>query len=171
MIGPHALYRGEIEGLCHPLGWLSDSVIDAYLLAIAEERQNQKPSNISAYFVDSLVTRVMAERPAKDPFKPSGVIEARDCWIPEVICLFQAAKCMLNVFSKTNIFNHDVIILPWHLELPQHWLCIGIHPQRHQIRLYDSLSPGLTRVHKNILKVCVHRKICLFFTNPLQRIL
>jgi hypothetical protein len=61
-----------MQGICDPSGWLTDSVIDAYLMIVAENAHRQSKRSISAYFLDTIVTRVIAERPAKDPFKPSG---------------------------------------------------------------------------------------------------
>ncbi|KIJ47940.1 hypothetical protein M422DRAFT_248522 [Sphaerobolus stellatus SS14] len=90
---------------------------------------------LSVFFIDSIVTQIIAACPAKDPFKPWNSIEEWECWVPE-----------------TNIFEQDVIVLPWHIDNPEHWMCIGTHPKENSICLYNSLSSKLTREHKNILK-------------------
>jgi len=87
-VGSHLITSLELQEVCAYDGWLTDSVIDAYLCLLQNDfRTFDKLTDCKFYIKDTLTSRYLATRPATEPFRPYGAIEMRDFWITEVLSL------------------------------------------------------------------------------------
>ncbi|KIJ46841.1 hypothetical protein M422DRAFT_249585 [Sphaerobolus stellatus SS14] len=81
MIGYHIIAVKDFNTIHSRVGWLSDTMIDAFLFLYFEDHHEAFSKVPSFYFIDSLTSRIMATRPASNPFGPYGRIYMYEYWI------------------------------------------------------------------------------------------
>jgi len=86
-IGFHVITQNDMQGaLCAPDGWLTDTIIDAFLELFQDDlHASSITAPVNFYIVDcTLTSQCLAARPTTDPFRPYQALEKRDYWIQEV---------------------------------------------------------------------------------------
>ncbi|KIJ28037.1 hypothetical protein M422DRAFT_270726 [Sphaerobolus stellatus SS14] len=120
--GKFQIQRPQLQALVNPTGWLSGSIISGYL--------HFHIKDIAA--LQELP--VMASQNTTGIFKPKLNMKTSRLW------------------AERNIFESEIVLLPWHIKRLQHWIVIVIQMKEMQIMVADSLTHSIQRHHQNICK-------------------
>ncbi|KIJ45816.1 hypothetical protein M422DRAFT_250602 [Sphaerobolus stellatus SS14] len=161
--GLHAEVLGSVYQTIHPLG-LWDSILTEQIVAPRpgsipqiktralslntpsyEDATIASTQDIAAlqelpglplpfYIMDVSRTAVMISQSTTGIFKPKLNMKTSRLW------------------AERNIFESEIILLPWHIKRLQHWIVIVIQMKEMQIMLADSLTHSIQRHHQNICK-------------------
>jgi hypothetical protein len=156
LITPH-----DIASVSSRHGCLTDNVINAYLTLFTRDSmppQGVVDLKLPFFILDTLDTTQIRDQTSQVPFKPPPFANShrskRILWIPKV--RHQSALhswINLSTLCQTDIFQFSHLILPWHVPVVDHWLCIGVNMLRATIRIYDSLASKITYRHQQISEV------------------
>ncbi|KIJ37859.1 hypothetical protein M422DRAFT_259468 [Sphaerobolus stellatus SS14] len=135
--GSFQIQGPQLQELINPMSRLSGSFISGYLSLYTKDiaaSQELPGLPLPIYIMDVSRTALMSSQLTSGIFKPKLHTKTSSLWV------------------ETNIFESQMVLLPWRINRTKHWILIFLQMKEMRITVADSLTHSIQRHHRYICK-------------------